>query len=78
MSEEEEVTYYVFGWMDEESQGGFLEVWSGDYSSCVGYIAAPQAQLDIQMGVFSSFVIWDEEDLEALEGIMGYEGQTLH
>lgn len=75
---EKEVTYYVFGLMDEESQGGFIEVWSGDYDSCVDFIAAPQAQLDIEMGLYSSFVIWDEEDLEALEGVMGYEGQTIH
>ena len=37
---EEEVTYYVFGLMDRESQGGFVEVWSGSYDSCVDFIAA--------------------------------------
>lgn len=75
---EEEVTFYVLAWMDEESQGGFIEVWSGDYASCVDFISAPQAQLDIEMGVFTEFQILDEDTRESLMKVIGYEGQTVH
>lgn len=76
MSEE---TFYVFGLMDAESQGGFVELWSGPYSSCVDFVNAPQFQLDLEMGVYTSFVIWDEEDLQNMESMVGYvEGETIH
>ena len=76
MSEE---TFYVFGLMDAESQGGFVELWSGPYASCVDFVNAPQFQLDLEMGVYTSFVIWDEEDLHNMESMVGYvEGETLH
>jgi hypothetical protein len=76
MSEE---TFYVFGLMDAESQGGFVELWSGPYASCVDFVNAPQFQLDLEMGVYTSFVIWDEEDLHNMESMVGYvEGETIH
>jgi hypothetical protein len=77
MSESE--TYYVYGLMDLESQGGFVELWSGPYASCVDFVNAPQLQLDLEMGVYVSFVIWDEEDLSNMESMIGYvEGETVH
>jgi hypothetical protein len=77
MSESE--TYYVYGLMDLESQGGFVELWSGPYASCVDFVNAPQFQLDLEMGVYVSFVIWDEEDLSNMESMIGYvEGETVH
>ena len=76
MSEE---TFYVFGLMDAESQGGFVELWSGPYASCVDFVNAPQFQLDLEMGVYTSYVIWDEEDLHNMESMIGYvEGETIH
>ena len=76
MSEE---TFYVFGLMDAESQGGFVELWSGPYASCVDFVNAPQFQLDLEMGVYTSYVIWDEEDLHNMESMVGYvEGETIH
>ena len=76
MSEE---IFYVFGLMDAESQGGFVELWSGPYASCVDFVNAPQFQLDLEMGVYTSFVIWDEEDLHNMESMVGYvEGETIH
>ena len=76
MSEE---TFYVFGLMDAESQGGFVELWSGPYASCVDFVNAPQFQRDLEMGVYTSFVIWDEEDLHNMESMVGYvEGETIH
>jgi hypothetical protein len=51
MSEE---TFYVFGLMDAESQGGFVELWSGPYASCVDFVNAPQFQLDLEMGVYTT------------------------
>lgn len=65
--------------MDAESQGGFVELWSGNYASCVDFVNAPQFQLDLEMGVYTSFVIWDEEDLQNMENMIGYvEGETIH
>jgi hypothetical protein len=75
---QEEVTYFVFGQMDEESQGGWIELWSGSYSDCVDYVNSPQARLDVDMGVYTNHVIWDEEYADAIMEMVGADGQTLH
>ena len=70
------ITYHV---SQSRSQGGFVELWSGPYASCVDFVNAPQFQLDLEMGVYTSFVIWDEEDLHNMENMVGYvEGETIH
>lgn len=78
MSEEEVETYFVFGQMDEESMGGWVELWSGSYAQCVDYVNSPQAQLDVEMGLYLSIHILDEEWKQALLEMAGIDGQTIH
>ncbi len=74
----EEMIYFVYGRMDEESAGGWVELWGGSYGECVDYVNSPQARLDIDMGVYISHVILDEDYVDAIMEAAGADGQTIH
>lgn len=77
--QESDGQFIVYGWAEFPEGGLYMTVWDGTEKECKEYTESPQAQLDLEMGVFYEYLTLPaDSEVNQLVDTHPFDNLTIH